>query len=211
MAKIAVTGTYPDTHVDDNDIPGLNQLVKDTVTGAEYVGDGVTPLSALTALPGGGGVDLAVLRSSSGSGYQLEYNGSAIALGSGNVQPPFDTAYITTDGSTNVPFTALVENDQIRFTPFAASASVTFLASGLWLAKLLVDFDGVTTKPVRAVSNMFSEWVPAGQDEVSIKEVIVADATVDAHSIFTLKVDAADAALNVTYAWLSLTPLSLEG
>jgi hypothetical protein len=166
-------------------------------------------MGASYSAAGGSGVGLGVYQSTGGSGYQLEYNGDAVAVGSGTVKIPFDTVYITDDGSTSEDFTDEVDNGKVRFTPDSSSAAITFLESGLWLVKMLVDLSAVTTKPVRVRGGgLVDEYFPAGVTELSISEVVVADETVNAGTEITLKVDAADAALNVTYAWLSVTPLS---
>lgn len=82
MAKIAVTGEYPDTHVADSHVPGLRQLVLDSVSGVFYLGNGVTPMATLPPIAAvyGAGAGPIVTDASDGHTYRLGTDAGVLTI-----------------------------------------------------------------------------------------------------------------------------------
>lgn len=171
---------------------------------------------------GGGTLDLSVYKSSHANGFQMEYNGSPVAVGTDH-KFPVDTFYLISDGSTKVPAVDGVAqaNAFVSFLVTGAppvGAEVTIKKFGLYLVDIQVYTDAPLTVaaniPLGAGSAFLSRFKgEAGDTEVRITGIgVLSGTTTDTEAPYavTAVFDAADAALNITYAYASFTPLIVE-
>jgi hypothetical protein len=179
---------------------------------------GIIPQGRLVPQAPSPGVELTIFRSTNGNGYQLEYDGSPVAIGnSGHL--PFDTAYISNDGTTTTPFNSSsdISNDYIRFHNAGGQSLIQVKKYGIWRVQVIIQLSAPLTHDAKVIlptlGSLKDSVFPAGYTEFDAEFLAVISNTnqpTASDIVIEIDFDVADQTLNYIYNWIALVPIAME-